>query len=103
MATFVLSYRNAKGYVPSPETRGAWFDWFHGMGDALLDMGQPVTSRQSVGTCDSDTTELGGYSLVDAADLDAAVAIAEKCPHLSHGGGVEVGELAEVQGDPRAD
>lgn len=57
---YVFSYRNPKGYAPSPETRAQWFDWFEGMGDALVSIGQPVSNRNSLGNCDSDTTELGG-------------------------------------------
>ena len=53
MATYVFSYRNPKGYAPSPETRAQWFDWFEGMGDALVNIGQPVSNRSSLGNCDS--------------------------------------------------
>lgn len=33
-----------------------------------------------------------GYSIVEAADLDAAVAIAGRCPLLGTGSTIEVGE-----------
>jgi hypothetical protein len=36
---------------------------------------------------------LGGYTLVTADDLEAAVALAKGHPLLRQGGGVEVGEL----------
>ena len=75
MATYVFSYRNPKGYAPGPETRAQWFDWFEGMGDALVSIGQPVSNRRSLGTCDSDTTELGGYSIASAACRSGAVTI----------------------------
>ena len=101
MATYVFSYRNPKGYAPSPETRAQWFDWFAGMGDALVNIGQPVSNRSSLGNCDSDTTELGGYTVVSAPDLQAALAIAKGCPHLDRDGGVEIGELADLQPDVR--
>jgi hypothetical protein len=104
MATYVLSYRNPKGYSPTPETRAQWFAWFDGMGDALVDMGQPVGTRSELGNCDSDATEIGGYSLISAPDLEAAVSIAKGCPHLDRDGGVEVGELLAlpVPGQPAA-
>jgi len=101
MPTYVFSYRNPKGYAPSPETREQWMAWFTGMGDALLDIGQPVAVRESLGTCDSDSTELGGYSMVSAPDLEAALAIAKGCPHLERDGGVEVGELAVLHPEGR--
>jgi hypothetical protein len=46
-------------------------------------------------------TRLGGYTVITAADLDAAVALAARCPVLEHGGAVEVGELTLVNAAPR--
>jgi hypothetical protein len=97
MATFVLAYRSPKGYTPgSPETIAAWTAWFEGMGANLVDTGKPVVDRATLGNCDAAASELGGFSLISAPDLKAAVALAEGCPHLGHGGGVEIGELGEV-------
>lgn len=98
MPTFVFTYRNAVGYTPSPETRAAWVAWFDGMGDQLADQGKPVIARTTLGDCRPDTTELGGYSVIQADDLEAAAAVAKGCPHVSREGGVEVGQLGEVPG-----
>lgn len=105
MPTFVFAYRSAKGHRPSTETGQAWRSWFDSMKGSLVDLGQPVIDRTALGNQDADGTELGGYSLVAADDLDAAVAIARGCPALSSGGGVEVGELGDVGdvADPLAD
>jgi hypothetical protein len=70
--------------------------WFDTMGDQLVDLGNPVVDRSTVGYCGSDRTELGGYSIVSAGDLEDALSIAKGCPHLTRGGGVEVGQLGEV-------
>ena len=40
--------------------------------------------------------QLGGYFLVDAADLDEAVEWARKMPHLERGGSVEVRPIWEM-------
>jgi hypothetical protein len=96
MAHFVLSYRSPKGYTPGPDTAGAWMAWFDSMGDHVVDIGKPVFERTSVGECHSDSTELGGYSILVADDIDEALALAKGCPHLDRGGGVEIGQLAEV-------
>ena len=37
---------------------------------------------------------LAGYFLLDAADAAAALALAETCPHLRHGGSVELRRIA---------
>jgi hypothetical protein len=98
MPTFVFTYRRATGYARTPQTLAAWNAWFGSMGEQLADQGKPVTAHTVLGNCSPDSTEPGGYSIVWADDLEAAAALAKGCPHLVHGGGVEVGELAEAPG-----
>ena len=98
MPTFVLTYRRAAGYRPTPRTRAAWTAWFDSIGGQLADQGKPVVAHTVLGDCGPDSTQPGGYSLIQAGDLEAATAIAKGCPHLEHGGGVEVGELGDVPG-----
>jgi hypothetical protein len=98
MPTFVLTYRNPIGYAPSPESTAAWMAWFDSMREQLVDRGKPVIDRSCLGNCATDSTQLGGYTLVSADDLDGALAIAKGCPHLDRGGGVEIGQLGEVPG-----
>lgn len=96
MPRFLMTYRGPKGYVPTPDTRSLWHAWFDGMGDALADLGNPTAQPVSVGNCSSDSTELNGFSVIDAEDLDAALLIANGCPHLQWNGGVEIGLLIDV-------
>jgi hypothetical protein len=96
MADFVLAYRSPDGYEPSADTTAAWRAWFSGMGSALQDLGKPVFSGATVGNTSAGSTRLGGFSIVTAEDLDAALALAKGCPVIAIGGGVDVGELSEV-------
>ena len=98
MPEFVFAYRNPVGYTPTPETRAAWTAWFDGMGQQLADLGKPAVGRAALGNCSADSTELGGYSMIHADDMESAMAIAKGCPHLERGGGIEVGQLGEVPG-----
>jgi hypothetical protein len=86
MTEFVLTYRTPPDYVGSPGALAVWDEWFDSLG------GNPVFVRKPLGNCDAETA-LGGYSLIKADDLQAAVALATGCPVLREGGGVEVGEL----------
>ena len=54
----------------------------------------PALGRRlaSLGARVAETT-LGGYSLIRAGSLDAAVALARGCPMLGAGGAVEICEL----------
>ena len=100
MTTFLISYRMPRNFVPgSPGAVGAWMSFFDGMGDGLLDRGNPVFESGTLGNCGPDTT-LGGYSLVEADDLESARALVKECPGLAAGGGVEVGVITELNGSP---
>jgi hypothetical protein len=92
MSTFVFVYRTPKDYVGSPDAIAVWNAWFDSLGGGLVDRGNPVFTREVVGVS-GDATMLGGYSLVTADDMEAAVGLAKGCPAMEDGGGVEVGEL----------
>ena len=68
------------------------------MGANLADPGNPVVESTRLGTCESGMGRLGGYSLVTADGLDAAVAMAKACPFIWQGGGVEIGVITEIYG-----
>lgn len=94
MATFLFAYRAPKNYTPgSPATVAAWTNWFDSMGANVLSRGNGVFTRGALGNRATDSV-LGGYSLITADNLDAAMTFAAGCPFLQNGGGIEVGELA---------
>ena len=101
MPTFVIANRARKEYRGSPDAAAAWSAWFGRLGAHLVDPGNPVFARTALGDCGPGTV-LGGYTLVRADDWAAAVALAESCPALAAGGGVEVGELTPLNPGPRA-
>ena len=77
---------------------GAWGAFFERIGPSVIDPGQPVFERTIVGEV-GVTTNLGGYSVVQAGDLASAEALAAGCPILQRGGGVEIGMLAGLPAD----
>jgi len=98
MAEFIFTYRTPADFTPgTPDGIAAWKAWFGGMGSQLRDLGKPVFNRATVGN-GADGAPLGGYSLVTADNLDEALMLAKGCPIVAAGGGVEVGELADLPG-----
>lgn len=96
MSTYVFVYRAPSGFTPGdPDATAAWTAWFQGISDHVVELGNPVFTRRQVGDVPAGT-ELGGYSLISAADLDEAVSLTKGCPVLTGGGGIEIGELTEV-------
>jgi hypothetical protein len=98
MATFLFSYRVPTDYVPGrPEGISAWTSWFASIGASVTDIGKPIFESSALG----DGTKPGGYSIITADDLQAALTLAKGCPAL-RGGGVEVGLLADMPADSGA-
>ena len=99
MPRFLFSYR-----VPRTPARGesgrAWEAWFESLGSSCVDTGHGVIATRTLGKLDAET-RLGGYSLVSAENIDGAAALAEGCPALRLGGGVEIGAVPEFIGNPR--
>lgn len=79
-----------------------WAEWMQGMGSALTDLGTPfgpstsIVDDGSVGTAVS----LTGYSIVEAADMGAARALAKGHPFLSEGKGDFAIDLYEMMPVP---
>jgi hypothetical protein len=95
MAKFVFTYRGG-GDMPQTQTErdavmAAWMGWFETAGSAVKDPGNPFGASASVkagGVSDGTASGVTGYSIVEAADLSAATAIAAGCPLLEAPDGV---------------
>ena len=79
----------------------AWMGWFDTLGAAVIDVGNPTWQSKTVNgdgsvSMGGGSNPITGYSLISAADIDAAVALAKGCPILSGGGSVEVCEAHEM-------
>jgi YCII-related domain len=96
MPTYLFTYRAPKDYTGSAAAHDAWSAWYQRLGANLRDRGNPCFKAGTVGACDSETTSLGGYSLIRARDLQQAIALAEGCPAVQDAGGVEVGEVTNL-------
>jgi hypothetical protein len=97
MSTYLFSYQAPKSYTPSPEAAEVWSAWFEELGNSVEERGNPTFTSESVGVSRLET-QLGGYSLIQAASLDEAIELAKGCPIVGAGGGVEVGEITFVDG-----
>jgi hypothetical protein len=100
MSKYVLVYQGgamAETEAAQQAAMAAWGQWFGSLGAAVVDGGAPFGPSAAVGGGGARTA-LTGYSIVDAADLGAAVKLAEGCPILSDGGSVDVYETIDVGG-----
>jgi hypothetical protein len=91
MANYVLVYHGGG----MPEIMQAWNDWFHKLGDALVDGGNPASATRTIatnGSVSDDPSGPSGYSILKADSLDAAVELAKGCPVLAGGASIQVVE-----------
>ncbi len=105
MPKFVLAY-HGKPDVNSPEDGAKmmadWKAWMAGLGAAAIDPGlavgpsKTVLSNGSVAE-DGGTNPLSGYTVIEAADMDAAIKMVRGCPHLSGSGTIEVAQDLELE------
>ncbi len=70
---------------PSPEVHAAWGAWFGSIGEQLVDGGNPFGGGVRVTSEGTEqlTPEMhpaGGYTIVNAADLEGAIALLDGCP-----------------------
>jgi hypothetical protein len=116
MSEFVLLYRNTEEArqktMGSPEKAQqnmkkwrAWFDEMASKGQ-LKNIGLPLEpAGRVVGGGKSSVTDgpyaetkdvVGGYSLIEAPNLDEAAKIASACPIIANGGSVEVRPVMQM-------
>jgi hypothetical protein len=106
MPKFILSYRTAKSFDAAADPAGlaAWQAFLTDViKPNVVDPGWPVFEPSVLLGETGAATQLGGYSIVTASDVDAVVSMAKRCPTLERHGGVEVAVLAELPGDHPAE
>ncbi len=71
------------------EVMAKWAEWMEKIGSALIDIGTPFGPNSSVVDDGSSgtVTSLSGYSVIEAADMDAARALVDGHPFLSESTG----------------
>ena len=103
MADFVLLYSG--GSMPETEEEQAqvmkaWDGWFHEIGEALKDGGNPFSPAAKKVAADGAVSdakaELSGYTIVKAGSLDEATTIAKNSPVLHGGASITIYETFEV-------
>lgn len=107
MKKFILLYKGPATPMDkmTPEQgqqqMAGWQTWMSKVGEALVDMGSPMSGGRAVVDDGSAGTasEMNGYSILQAEDMDTALALVDGHPFLSDKSGrfsVEVFELLPV-------
>lgn len=91
MAKFLYIYHGS-GKMPATEAdlkalTDTWTGWFGKLGSAVVDRGNPVGMSKTVlpgGKVENNggSNPTGGYSIIEAKDIDDATSKAKDCPIL---------------------
>ncbi len=78
-----------------------WMDWRARCGEAIVDFGAPLLPGQSMdksGDWSQSSTEVTGYSILKASDLDAAKEYLKGHPHTAWAPGctIDIHECAKM-------
>lgn len=101
MTKFMILYRGRKGMGDTPEEQqqlaASWMSWYQRLGASVLDGGHAFGASSTItaaGThTDGTPSELTGYVIIEATDVNAACELAGQCPALSERDGrVEIHE-----------
>lgn len=102
MAKYVFAYHGggmAETEEEMAQVMAVWESWYAELGDSIVDGGNPFGQTRNVdtnGVTGPNSSPVSGYTVINAADIDAAVAAAKGCPILQAGGSVEVAEAIEM-------
>lgn len=79
----------------------AWLEWAERTGGGLVDMGNPLGAGKEItmtGATDT-TTNVAGYGIIQAEDLESAQALLKDHPHLMMpGASIQVYESLDLPG-----
>jgi hypothetical protein len=100
MAKFLITYVG-DGMSQDPkamaQAKAAFGAWLQTAGEAVVDPGAPVmTVAQVAATKPAPEAEIGGYSIIEVDDLDAAKELLSTHPFVGRGGTLQVSEFVAV-------
>lgn len=104
MPKYLLTY-HGKPDIETPEDgakhMAAWRAWSAGLGAAVIDPGMPVGMSKTItvnGVEDhGGANPVSGITVLEADDMDAAIKMAQDCPHLGGSATIEIAETIEME------
>lgn len=101
MPSFVLTFRQPAGQGFNPENAPAWFKWIDEINDHITLPGSAVASARQLGHVEGGQT-VSGFTVIEARDMDHAAELAQGCPAITFGYGLEIGELMDARAEATA-
>ncbi|WP_164116403.1 YciI family protein [Sphingorhabdus sp. Alg239-R122] len=104
MSKFVLVYHGGKTSMSPEEGQQhmvEWMAWMESLGDTVVDRGLAVGKSSTVSSAavedNGGSNPISGFTVLEADDLDAAIAMTKKSPHLDIGGTIEIAQAMDME------
>lgn len=104
MQKYILAYHGGKSF--ETKEQGAkhmkdWKAWSASLKEAMIDPGMPVGPSKTVTDNgiidDGGSNPLSGITIIQAENIEAAIAMAQQCPHVQIGGSIEVAQAMQME------
>jgi hypothetical protein len=103
MAAYMISYLGGKQPTTPEEGKqhfAKYKAWLASLGEAAVSPANPLKGTTTVNPDGSvsagGTSGMSGFTVVEAATIEAAIEMAKGCPFLDIGGSLEVSELLQI-------
>jgi hypothetical protein len=99
MAKFLVTYHGNGSPAPDemPAAQAAFGKWLQKAGQAVVNPGAPLAFAGQVATGSPvPRSEIGGYSILEAASPEAAIALLRDHPFVQRGGTLQVSRQIEL-------
>lgn len=103
MTQFIITYLGGNQPETPDEGRAhfaKYMQWINGLGDKVTSAMNPLKDTQHVlpdGSVDAAFgTKMSGFTIIEVANMEEALAITKACPFLEIGGSLEVSELVQM-------
>lgn len=100
MSKYLVTY-HGMGMPSDPQmaqqARAAFGEWLQKTGRAVIDPGAPLKPGKQVASgTPTPAVQIGGYSIIEAPNADAAVQILRSHPYVGRGGTLQLHEVMAV-------
>lgn len=101
MTKFLVTYHGGPGAPTDPaqaeQIQAAFGRWLASAGDAVTDPGAPLRPATQVSNGSAPPhVAIGGYSIIEAEDVDAATEVLRTHPFVARGGTLQVDEAVSI-------
>lgn len=103
MPTYFISYIGGD-MPPTPEEghrhMEQFGEWINLLGDSIISPANPLKNTTTINAdgsvTDNSASTMSGFTIIEAASMEAALDLAKQCPHLELDGKLEVSELVQM-------